>query len=132
MRFVATLLAAVGCAVAVGACGTEAVSVPKDSPNYSGAVIFREHCSGCHSLSVVGAEGSAAGISNRVKTNGPNFNFRKEEVNNVLYAIRNGGFSGAIMPQNIVTGKQAQEVAEFLSAYAGKDAPKVPTTNIPQ
>ncbi|HUA12195.1 MAG TPA: c-type cytochrome [Solirubrobacteraceae bacterium] len=132
MRLLATLTAAVGCAVAIGACGTQAVSVPKTSQYYNGAVIFREHCSGCHSLSVVGAEGSASGISNRVKTNGPNFNFRKEEVNNVLYAIHNGGFSGAIMPQNIVTGKQAQEVAEFLAAYAGKAAPKVPTTNIPQ
>ena len=45
-------------------------------------------------LAVVGAEGSATSISNRVKTNGPNFNIRKENVEQVLYAIRNGGFSG--------------------------------------
>ena len=37
----------------------------------------------------------------------------------MLYAIRNGGFSGAIMPQNIVTGAQAQEVAAFVAKYAG-------------
>jgi hypothetical protein len=38
----------------------------------------------------------------------------------VLFAIRNGGFSGAIMPANIVVGDDAQKVAEFLAAYAGK------------
>jgi hypothetical protein len=77
---------------------------------------------------VVGAQGSATSIKDRVRTNGPNFNVRKENVRQVLYAIRNGGFSGAIMPQNIVVGPEAQEVAEFLAAYSGRQAPKVPTT----
>ena len=70
-------------------------------------MIFRDHCSGCHTLATVGAEGSATSIKNRVKTNGPNFNFRKEKVEQVLYAIRNGGFSGAIMPENIVVGPRS-------------------------
>jgi hypothetical protein len=42
----------------------------------------------------------------------------------VLYAIRNGGFSGAIMPENIVVGKDAQAVAQFLAKYSGTKAPK--------
>ena len=48
----------------------------------------------------------------------------------VLYAIRNGGFSGAIMPQNIVTGEDAQAVARFLAKYSGtkRTAPKSPTS----
>ena len=37
----------------------------------------------------------------------------------VLYAIENGGFSGAYMPQNIVVGQQARDVAEFVSRFAG-------------
>ena len=45
-------------------------------------------------------------------TNGPNFNFRKENIEQVLYAIRNGGFSGAIMPQNIVVGGRRTDVAD--------------------
>jgi mono/diheme cytochrome c family protein len=132
MRTLLSFAALCAVAVTIGACGTQAVSVPQASQYYKGAVLFREHCSGCHTLSVVGAQGSAYTISNRVRTNGPNFNYRKEQVNQVLYAIRNGGFSSAIMPQNIVTGSQATEIAEFLSAYAGKEAPKVPSTNIPQ
>ena len=73
---------------------------------------------------------SATSIANRVKTNGPNFNFRKENVQQVLYAIRNGGFSGAIMPENVVVGENAKAVAEFLAKYSGLQAEKVPHTEI--
>ena len=38
----------------------------------------------------------------------------------MLYAIQNGGFSGSIMPQNIVVGDEARAVAEFVAEYAGK------------
>jgi mono/diheme cytochrome c family protein len=119
---VALPLAALG----ISACGTQGISLSKSNPDYSGAVIFRDHCSGCHTLAVVGAEGSATSIQDRVKTNAPNFNFRKETVEQVLYAIRNGGFSGEVMPENVVVGKQAQEVAQFLSKYSGLQAPKEP------
>lgn len=113
-------------AVGLSACGTQGISVPKSSRYYNGAALFLAHCSGCHTLATVGAEGSATSIKDRVRTNGPNFDFRKEEYGQVLYAIRNGGFSGAIMPQNIVVGVQAREVAEFLAKYSGLQSPKVP------
>jgi mono/diheme cytochrome c family protein len=111
-------------------CGSQAISLSSSSPYYRGAVLFRDHCSGCHTLSVVGAQGSASSIKDRLRTNGPNFNVRKENVEQVLFAIRNGGFSGAIMPENIVLGDDAREVAAFLAQYSGLQAPKVPTTNI--
>jgi len=126
------LLVLLACACVLGACGTQGVQIAKDSPYHRGAVLFRDHCSGCHTLSLVGAQGSATSIANRVKTNGPNFNIRKENVEQVLYAIRNGGFSGAIMPENIVVGKEAQEVAAFLAQYSGRQKQNVPATNIPQ
>jgi len=123
-------IGALACALLLGACGSQGIQLPKSSPYYRGAVIFRDHCSGCHTLGVVGAEGSATNISNRVKTNGPNFDYRKENVENVLYALRNGGFSGDIMPENVVVGENAQAVAAFLAKYAGLQAEKVPSTNI--
>jgi hypothetical protein len=43
----------------------------------------------------------------------------------VLYAIENGGFSGAYMPQNIVVGQDAKDVANFVATYAGRLAPKL-------
>lgn len=118
------------CAAALGACGSQGIQLAKDNPYYRGAVLFRDHCSGCHTLATVGAEGSATSIANRVKTNGPNFNIRKENVEQALYAIRNGGFSGAIMPENIVVGADANAVAEFLARYSGRQAQTVPSTNI--
>ncbi|HEY2571313.1 MAG TPA: hypothetical protein VGI27_07560, partial [Solirubrobacteraceae bacterium] len=74
--------------------------------------------------------GSATNIANRVPTNGPNFNIRKEAAEQVLYAIRNGGFSGAIMPENIVLGDEAKAVAQFLAQYSGKQAQQAPQTPI--
>jgi mono/diheme cytochrome c family protein len=132
MKVAATLLVLLACASVLDACGSQGVQIAKTSPYYRGAVLFRDHCSGCHTLSSVGAEGSATSIANRVKTNGPNFNIRKENGEQVLYAIRNGGFSGAIMPENIVVGKEAQEVAAFLAKYSGVQKQSVPATNIPQ
>jgi mono/diheme cytochrome c family protein len=105
-------------------CGSQGVQVSSSSPYHHGAVLFRDHCSGCHTLSVVGAQGSATSIKNRLPTNGPNFNIRKENAEQVLYAIRNGGFSGAIMPENIVVGEEAQAVARFLAAYSGRRGAK--------
>lgn len=117
-------------ALALSACGSQGVGVAKTSPYYRGAVLFREHCSGCHTLSIVGAQGSATSIKDRVKTSGPNFNIRKENKEQVLYAIRNGGFSGAIMPENIVLGDDAKAIAEFLAKYSGSQAQKTPATPI--
>jgi mono/diheme cytochrome c family protein len=125
-KIVAVLVAVVAVAVGFTACGTQGIQIPKSSPYYSGAVLFLDHCSGCHTLAVVGAEGSATSIKDRLRTNGPNFNFRKEEPGQVLYAIRNGGFSGAIMPENILVGSAAEKVAQFLAKYSGLQAPKVP------
>jgi len=130
MKVAATTMVLLACVAVLGACGSQGIQVAKTSPYYRGAVLFRDHCSGCHTLSTVGAEGSATSIKNRVKTNGPNFSIRKENVEQVLYAIRNGGFSGAIMPENIVLGDDAQAVAAFLAEYSGRQAQKVPSVNI--
>jgi mono/diheme cytochrome c family protein len=132
-KIAAALALLLGSIAVAGACGTQGIQLAKDDPNYRGAVLFRDHCSGCHTLSVVGAEGSATSIKDRLRTNGPNFNVRKENVEQVLYAIRNGGFSGAVMPENVVVGDDAKAVAEFLAKYSGLQAPSVPTIeNAPQ
>jgi mono/diheme cytochrome c family protein len=129
-KIAATATVLLASALALGACGSQGISVAKTSPYYRGAVLFRDHCSGCHTLSVVGAQGSASSIKNRVPTNGPNFNIRKEQPEQVLYAIENGGFSGAIMPENIVVGDDAKSIASFLSHYSGSQSQSVPSTPI--
>jgi mono/diheme cytochrome c family protein len=108
------------------ACGTQNISVPKSDPTHQGAVLFNQRCGGCHTLSYAATHGSAANPRSAMFNNGPNFNDRCERpITRVLYAIENGGFSGAIMPQNIVVGQDAVQVAEFVAKYSGRQAPKV-------
>ena len=104
-------------------CGTQGVQVSDNDPDHQGAEIFAQRCSGCHTLTPAGTEGSA-NRSERVQ--GPNLDQRQETMDDVIYAIRNGGFSGAIMPQNIVVGADAQKVAAFVAKYAGQDVTESP------
>jgi mono/diheme cytochrome c family protein len=99
----------------VAGCGSEGVQV-----NDRGAQLFAERCAGCHTLKAAGTEGTISGQ----RPTGPNLNKRKLSKDDALFAIRNGGFSGAIMPENIVTGGDAQAVAEFLAKYSGRKAAK--------
>jgi mono/diheme cytochrome c family protein len=122
-----TVAAGAVAALAISACSSQGIDVAKNSPYRTGAELFATHCSGCHTLSLVGADGSATSVQGRLRTNGPNFNFRKEGYACVLYAIENGGFSGQIMPQNIVVGPDATAVARFLAKYAGREAPHTPS-----
>jgi mono/diheme cytochrome c family protein len=86
------------------------------------AEVFYQRCSGCHSLDFADAHGSASSgnLASQERSNGPNFNVRHVNMRDALYAIRNGGFSGAIMPANIVTGRQAERVAAFVARYSGR------------
>jgi mono/diheme cytochrome c family protein len=131
-RRLVTSVALVVAAGTAAACGSQGISpqVAGQSANVrNGALLFSERCSGCHTLDVVGAEGTTLNVRQREHTDGPNFNVRKEDVADVLYAIRNGGFSGAIMPENVVVGKDAQDVAAFLAKYSGlKTSGSIPGT----
>ena len=108
--------------VAVSGCAQGSVDV--DDQNREGAQLFYENCSGCHTLKKANSYGSKpeGQLAGGERSNGPNFNVRRVSEDDALFAIRNGGFSGAIMPANIVTGEDAEKVATFLAKYAGEDA----------
>jgi mono/diheme cytochrome c family protein len=112
--------------VGLGACGQQGIQLAEDDPNYQGALIFEARCSGCHTLEAAGTEGSSTNIATRESKDGPNFNQRQESVEDVLYAIQNGGFSSGPMPQNIVTGEEAEAVARFVAEYSGQAAERPP------
>jgi mono/diheme cytochrome c family protein len=116
--FIAASLAAA--ALLASGCGSEGVTVPKADADHTGAVIFAARCGACHTLAAAGTQGSATNVADKENVDGPNLDFRKEQVSDVLFAIANGGFSGAIMPENIVTGPEAKQVADFVAKYAGK------------
>jgi mono/diheme cytochrome c family protein len=120
---------AIALAALAAACGEQGIDVPQSNPNHAGAVLFTQRCSGCHTLGIVGTEGSATNVRTREYKDGPNFDQRKETVNCILYAIRNGGFSGGPMPQDIVTGQEAEEVAKFIAQYSGTKAKRPANPN---
>jgi plastocyanin/mono/diheme cytochrome c family protein len=122
-----TVVAAIAATGLATACGTEKIGIAKDNPNHTGAVLFNQRCGGCHTLSYAVTHGSAANVRSAQIVNGPNFDVRCERpVTRVLYAIQNGGFSGATMPQNVVVGPQAIDVAKFVASYAGRQAKTSP------
>jgi mono/diheme cytochrome c family protein len=119
-------LAALCCAAVAllaAGCGEGKITVSKqEAGERRGAQLFNTHCSGCHSIDAANAYGSKpeGQIQPGERTNGPDFNVRHVKKADVLFAIRNGGFSGAIMPANVVVGKDAQLVADFLARYSGR------------
>ena len=117
---VRTLAAALVAGALLTGCETEEIKVDS-SADEQGAQLFNERCSGCHSLDAASANGSKpeGQVSGGERTNGPNLNTRHVSKDDALFAIRNGGFSGAIMPANIVVGEEADAVAEFLDKYSG-------------
>jgi cytochrome c551 len=125
MRPVLVIGILVAAALGLSACGfgSEGIAVSKDDPNHEGAELFATHCSGCHTLSAAGTQGSG---NRGERTQGPSLNQRTETYEDALFAIQNGGFSGAIMPQNIVVGEEAKAVAKFVAKYAGEEAETSP------
>jgi hypothetical protein len=110
----------------IAACGEERISSSLKPEQRNAAVLFDQRCSGCHTLGVAGTQGSATNVRTREYKDGPNFDQRKVTTNCALYAIRNGGFSSGPMPQDIVTGAQAVELAKFLDQLSGSQVHLAP------
>jgi mono/diheme cytochrome c family protein len=121
MRRPLILLALPALAAVAVACGTEELELAKSDPNYTGAEIFVQRCGGCHTLKKAGTQGSAVEANKREYKDGPNLDQREESSEQVLYAIRNGGYSSGPMPQNIVVGEDAEKVARFVEKYSGSE-----------
>lgn len=121
MRAAAITSTVIAIVLGLSACGfgEEGISVPANSPEREGADLFAANCSGCHTLGAAGAQGTG---NRGTRVQGPNLDQRALTRADALFAIQNGGASGAIMPQNIVVGDEANAVADFLAKYAGSDA----------
>jgi len=74
-----------------------------------GKQIFTQSCGTCHTLSDAGTSGTV----------GPNLDELKPDKARAENAIKNGGAGTGAMPANIVTGPEAEAVAEYVSSAAG-------------
>jgi mono/diheme cytochrome c family protein len=89
---------------------------PLTPAEQQGRQLFVDHCGSCHTLDAAGTVGQI----------GPNLGDIAVNEADVLHAIRTGGgrhSHGAggrtgNMPRNLVTGKDAQDVAAFVAANA--------------
>lgn len=90
----------------------------------SGRELFGEHCGVCHTLAA----------SNSVGKVGPDLDILKPSETTVLHTIANGCLPNAsgsnsnetclgdgVMPSEVVQGRQAQDVAEFVAKVAGNE-----------
>jgi mono/diheme cytochrome c family protein len=76
-----------------------------------GRAIFGVSCSSCHTLAAAGADGKV----------GPNLDQMRPPEQLVLDAVERGRQRGSgTMPAGIVQGTDAQDVAAFVAAVAGK------------
>lgn len=127
MRFrrliaVATLAAALSLATGCGGDGEEpepapTPETPSEEPTGApseeepaaeeGQQIFVENCGSCHVLADAGTSGTV----------GPSLDEIQPDRERVLSAIETG--PGA-MPENVVTGSDAETVADYVSENAGK------------
>ena len=99
--------------------------IPTDGPVElrieGGQLVEASGDAGAKLLATLRAAGAQGTANRSQRTQGPNLDQRVESYEDAIYAIRNGGFSGAIMPQNIVVGEDAEKVARFLEEYSGSE-----------
>jgi mono/diheme cytochrome c family protein len=86
-----------------GGGGGDSESAPKAG---TPAETFANTCGGCHTL-------KAAGTSGQV---GPNLDDLKPDAERVKTAIKQGP---SVMPENLLKGAQADEVAQYVAENAG-------------
>lgn len=105
-RAAAVLLAALAPASALAGCGGGGGGKPKVALG-TGGQLFVDRCGRCHTLSAAGTDGAV----------GPRLDVLRPSAATVLTAIHNGP---GVMPSGLVDGADAQAVARFVAANAGR------------
>jgi mono/diheme cytochrome c family protein len=78
-----------------------------------GRALFIENCGSCHTLDAAGTDGDI----------GPNLGDIQLDEADVLSAIEEGGTGSGNMPENLVTGQDATDVAAFVAASGSGPSP---------
>jgi mono/diheme cytochrome c family protein len=103
-----------------GADASPESSVPK--PDQQGLEIFQINCGACHTLAAAGTDGKIGpNLDQLLGTGAKSPEAVKAAYQRVLSAVQNG--IGGRMPQGLVQGEQANQVARFVSenvAYVGQ------------
>lgn len=97
--------------------------VKLDTAQRTGRELFGQHCGVCHTLTAANAVGKV----------GPNLDILMPSYSIIMHTLVNGCLPNAspasgeaclgqgVMPADVVTGQDAQDVAAFVAAVAGKE-----------
>jgi mono/diheme cytochrome c family protein len=80
-----------------------------DATSEAAATTFAATCGGCHALAAAGTTGTA----------GPDLDSLRPAKEQVLAAIENGGLGTGQMPGGLLAGTEAEQVADYVAAFAG-------------
>lgn len=90
---------------------TRAAGTTLSSTDKRGRALFGQVCASCHTLSAANASGKV----------GPNLDVLRPSTTLVLDALAKGRQRGnGTMPANLLSGPDAQDVAQFIGKVAGK------------
>ncbi|MEA2190623.1 MAG: hypothetical protein QOI73_744 [Solirubrobacteraceae bacterium] len=126
-RRLISLAAGATLTAALAACGTDAV--PQDADLIAGKQAFAKSCSSCHTLSRVNAKGTVGpnlddAFRRSVQDGLGRDTIRGVVLDQIMHPARVAKDSPAYMPQNLVEGKVAHDVASYVASVVslpGKD-----------
>ncbi|MBK5111252.1 MAG: cytochrome c [Thermoleophilia bacterium] len=84
-------------------------AVPPPAAAGPGSDLFVASCGSCHTLSAAGTDGAA----------GPNLDDLQPDAALVASAIEAGGTGSGAMPAGLLSGEDAQDVADYVAASSG-------------
>jgi cbb3-type cytochrome c oxidase subunit III len=112
------MLAAAAALLAAG-CGTGGKADPT-ADTQAGKALFTSKCAGCHTLGDAGATGTIGPNLDAAFGSSRSQGFKQSTIQNVvLLQIRD---ASKPMPDNLVKGQDAQDVAAYVGAVAGTPA----------
>ncbi len=126
-RLLALALAACATLLAAG-CGSGSVAAKGNTTN--GKSLFTQQCAACHALADAGAKGrigpSLDSSFSALRSTDEDKSFEESTIRQVILdqikypAQREEDSKGPNMPANLVTGTDAEDVASYVAAVAGK------------
>jgi cbb3-type cytochrome c oxidase subunit III len=116
-------------ALALAACGTGG-KVSGSANAQNGKTIFQQKCAGCHALAAVGSTANIGPNLDHAFAQARADGFKESAIANIVHdqirfpgqystAQNNPNYLKANMPPNLVTGRDAEDVAAFVAANAG-------------
>jgi mono/diheme cytochrome c family protein len=108
--------------LALGKEGDEEAAIVKVADRDQAAKeLFATSCGRCHTLAAAGTEGVVGpDLDDRLVTGGINTAEAYEGLYSRVLTAITCGFGAGRMPQGILEGENAKQVAQFVAAYAGQ------------